>query len=422
MHGPAELPAGVDAPAMGNPIGKYIKHVVVIVQENRSFDNLFAGYPGADAPTHGYGLRGRIALRPITFVGPDFVHDWETAVADWDHGKMDGFSQFVLPSGGTPYSYVRRDLIRPYWSMARQYVLADHMFPTEFGGSFTAHFDLIAGTFNLSPTLAEADTPPSGYACDAPPGTKSYTVNARREVSPLTGPFPCFTQFDTMAATLDAARVPWRYYATTVLDGGIWSPFEGVSSVRYGRDWKTKIIAPSKRILGDLGNGKLASVTWVTPSLKDSDHPLGKSNLGPSWVAGIVNAIGESRYWKSTAIIVVWDDWGGWYDNVPPPQLDFVGLGIRVPCIIISPYAKKGYVSHTRYEYGSILKFIEQTFNLPALASLHYGSGYTDARANSLEDGFNFTQRPRPFKKISAPFPPEYFLAEPPSNQPPDYE
>ncbi len=103
----------------------------------------------------------------------------------------------------------------------------------------------------------------------------------------------------------------------------------------------------------------------MSPSKPDSDHP-DEGDKGPSWVASVVNAIGESSYWNTTAIVVIWDDWGGWYDNAPPPQLDFRGLGIRVPCLIISPYAKQGVVSHTQYEYASILKFIEQAFNLPA--------------------------------------------------------
>jgi phospholipase C len=313
-------------------------------------------------------------------------------------------------------------LIAPYWTMAHQYVLADHMFPTEFGGSYTAHFDLIAGTDNLRPDLALVDNPTTTLDCDAPPGTRSSTVNAQRQLSHYTGPFPCFNQFKTMANTLDAAGVSWKYYTTGAASTGIWSPFDGIKDVRYGLDWKTKIVVPETKILTDPQKGALASVSWVTPDLKNSDHPMAKSDTGPSWVAGIVNAVGESPYWDSTAIIVLWDDWGGWYDNLPPPQRDFRGLGLRVPCLIVSPYARAHYVSHTEYEYGSILKFVEEAFGLPQLDTLGRGSGYTDGRANSLMDAFDFTQVPRHFTRIRAPYPPSYLLSRPPSRQPPDYE
>jgi phospholipase C len=126
-----------------------------------------------------------------------------------------------------------------------------------------------------------------------------------------------------------------------------------------------------------------------------------------------VNAVGQSKYWDSTAIVIVWDEWGGQYDNVPPPQLDFRGLGIRVPCLIISPYAKQNYVSHTIYEWGSILKFVEQVFGLPALGSAQ--DGYTDARANSLIDSLNFNQSPRRFKTIPTKYKIQDFTSEPPS-------
>lgn len=138
-------------------------------------------------------------------------------------------------------------------------------------------------------------------------------------------------------------------------------------------------------------------MSWVTPSKLDSDHPADHSDLGPSWVASVVNAIGESSYWPSTAIIVLWDDWGGWYDNVAPPQVNYTSLGYRVPTIVISPYAKPHSISHTEYNFGSILKFIEQNFGLGSL-------GTTDASANSMADVFDFTQPPIAFKP--APLPP----------------
>jgi phospholipase C len=435
-------------PATGNPVSKYISHVVLIIQENRSFENFFAGYPGANAPTSGCaakgGARSRAArrsdsssscppgdvvvpLHQITFNGPDLKHDWESSMTDWDSGKMDGFYAYGPHSKDEAYAYVDHKQIVPYWTIAQQWVLADAMFPTEFGGSFTAHLTLVAGTDDIElPGEAEVDFPNGIYDdCDSPPGTRSSYLTPNRIVHRFDGPFPCFSQFNTMAEVLDGAGVSWKYYATKRLDAGMWSAFEAIKYVRYGGDWRKNIIAPQTKILTDPGNGALATMSWVTPSKPDSDHPADHSDLGPSWVASVVNAIGESSYWPSTAIIVLWDDWGGWYDNAPPPQLDYRGLGIRVPCLIISPYAKKGkshqgFVSHTQYEYGSILKFVEQAFNLPHIGK--ESEGYTDGRANSLVDSFDFTQSPRPFTPIPSKYPMSRFINEPPSNEAVDTE
>lgn len=428
--------------ASRNGINAYIQNVVVIIQENRSFENFFAGYPGANAPMIGCAGGGSgpardsgsgcptgdiaVPLHPIGFINsPDLPHSWRPAIHDWNKGKMDGFYQFGNPRNGkyAAYAYVKRSLVTPYWDMAQQYVLADAMFPTEFGGSFTGHLTLIAGTDNLNAhdDLAEVNFPSAvPDDCDSPPGTRSWKLNAKRRAD-FDGPFPCFTQFNTMAQALDAAKVSWKIYATKVLDAGMWEPFEAIKYVRYGPDWHTNIIAPQKQILSDPGDGQLASVSWVTPSKLDSDHPGNNSTRGPSWVASIVNAIGESPYWKSSAIIVVWDDWGGWYDNAAPPQLDFRGLAIRVPCLIISPYAKQGYVSHTQYEFGSILKFIEEAF--PGVGPIGPTSeGYTDTRANSLVDSFDFTQNPRTFTPIKLQYPSSTFVHEPRSNEAVDNE
>jgi phospholipase C len=415
-------------PATGNPVHKYIKHVIVIIQENRSFENFFAGFPGANAPLYGYADGQQITLQQITFNGPDLRHDWTSAIGDWDNGKMDGFYQYGSGKSGeyAAYSYVERSLIQPYWDMANQYVLADAMYPTEFGGSFTAHLTLVAGTDNLSPTKAEVDIPTGlpPQDCDSPHGVTSFYITPDRKVH-SNGPFPCFDQWKTMAQTLDHSGVSWKYYATQLVGAGMWEPFEAMKYVRDGPDWNKDIIVPQTTILTDPENGQLAKVSWVSPSVDDSDHPESKSDQGPSWVASIVNAVGQSSYWKSSAIIVLWDDWGGWYDNAPPPQPDFRGLGIRVPCIIISPYSRKGtssqsYVSHTQYEYGSILRFIEQAFNLPYLGGT--AAGYTDRRANSIDDAFDFTQKPRKFTPFGSKYPRGHFLHEPPSHEPVDTE
>jgi len=156
-------------------------------------------------------------------------------------------------------------------------------------------------------------------------------------------------------------------------------------------------------------------VSWITPTCANSDHAGCGSNTGPSWVASLVNAIGKSPYWSSTAIFIFWDDYGGWYDDVPPPLVDYDGLGIRVPLLVISPYAKRGYVSHTQYEHGSILQFAEDRFGLPRLAA-------SDTRANSLDDCFDFNAPPRPFVPIAAPHDEAFFRHQPPDLRVPDSE
>ncbi|HYL26807.1 MAG TPA: alkaline phosphatase family protein [Candidatus Nitrosotalea sp.] len=409
---------------------QYIKHVVIIVQENRSFDDLFRGFPGADAPSFGYAGKKRVPLRPTRLENPGNIeNNWRDAIGGWDRGKMDGFEREHFYGGPSDfaYAYVPRDETAPYWAMARRYVLADHMFPTEFGPSYTSHLSLIAANTTIAPKpLAEVDAPDTlKWGCEAPPGTRSFTLDARRRER-FNGPYPCFENFPTIADTLDAAGVSWKYYASPLsrIGGKVWSEFSSVHAVYYGPDWKN-VISPQTRILTDAARGALADVSWVTPDWQDSDHTGSGYNRGPSWVASVVNAIGESPYWDSTAIFVLWDDWGGWYDNVPPPQLDFRGLGLRVPCIVISPFSRKGngaggYVSHTQYEFGSILKFVEETFGLPAIGPASHG--FTDTRAASMLDAFDFTQAPRTFSPVAARYPKSAFLSERPSYVPPDNE
>jgi phospholipase C len=453
-----------------------IEHIVIIIQENRSFNNLFMGYPGAETRTFGMAGTTVIPLQRRTFQSQigDISHCFEDAMNAWDFGKMDHFDQELAESFpiancpslvqhprpvGTsgihsPYTFVPNDAPNyvneagPYWQMAKQGVLADHYFPTDFGPSFTAHQYLIAGTTEIQPNLAIVDYPgvlnPSGgislasatsWSCNSPPILRTSTLDALREISQGTGPFPCFTQYRTIADSLDARGVSWQYYTPTTSNGPgcpncqpgdyIWSPFSAIHSVRFGPDW-ANVITPQTDVLKTAKAGKLKAVTWVVPDGTYSDHAGPYiTDEGPSWVSAVVNAVGNGKQWYSTAIIVVWDDWGGLYDPVPPPQMDFRGLGIRTPLIIISPYAQRGVVSKTLYEPGSILKFVETVFDLPPIAGScppppGSGFGYTDCRANTL-DGFDFRQIPRAFTPINAKYPPSTFLKRKPAT-PPDIE
>ncbi|MBV9103991.1 MAG: hypothetical protein JO060_10385 [Candidatus Eremiobacteraeota bacterium] len=401
---------------------------MLIVQENRSFDNLFHGFPGADYAKYGLVHTGRrVALRPVSLrVDYDINHGYRAFLTAYDHGRMDRFDLVhagIGPRADGPeteepypqYRYVERDEIEPYFDMARRYTLADHMFQSNMDQSFAAHLFLIAGQ------AGHAVNVPSGrpWGCDAWPATRVHTLGTSRH--PKRAVFPCFG-FATLVDELDARGRSWRYYAPRLDEpvrwitfmrerqlasveridrnerrapdfGQVWSAYDAIDHVRYGPDWATNVVSPTRRVLRDIAAGDLAAMTWVVPTWKNSDHSLSRSASGPAWVASIVNAVGRSRFWRDTAIVIVWDDSGGWYDHVPPPQLDQDGLGDRVPMIVVSPYAKRSFVSHTTYEFGSILKFAEETFGVPPLAR-------SDRRASSIADCFDFTQRPAAFETV----------------------
>ena len=425
---PGVPPAGAGGDAWGVPAvsSAYVKHVVLIVQENRTFDDFFATYPGADGATTGKMHDGKtIKLKKIPLEGPTLSNGWSAFSVAYNGGKMDGFDleKWGGPgqAGTRPYTYVDPVDVQPYWAMAQQYVLGDHMFQGQGSGSFTAHQELVAGGEQLDAAHALVNWPqppkPGSFAwgCDAPKGTLTSLITQNDRVETGQGPFPCFT-YESLADQLDAKGISWRYYAGPVAPGGsgnLWNGYDAIKSVRYGSDWTSDIVSPPKTFLQDVANGKLAAVTWITPTLQNSDHEYGGKDHGPSWVAAVVNAIGESSFWDSTAIVVVWDDWGGHYDHVPPKQFGFGELGFRVPLLVISPYVHAGYISHTQYEFGSILHFIEKNWGLQPMQA-------PDRRATGIGDVFDFKQKPRAFSPIPAHDPPAYFEREVPSNLPLD--
>jgi phospholipase C len=393
-----------------------IDHVVIAIQENRSFDNLFHGFPGADTASTGLihtGQRVTLQQVPLT-VSYDLRHHMSDFINAYDGGKMDGFDlEKRLGGPDLPeYGYVRPSDVQEYWDLAKRYTLGDHMFPSQIDASFSAHQYLIAGQ-----TAGAVDTPSAvPWGCDAPGGTTVPTVVTGRSLGP--GVFPCF-DYQTLGDLLDRAGATWRYYAPALnagngdYGGQIWVAYDAVRHIRYGPDWQSDNSSPETAFLTDVKNGHLANVTWIAPDFLNSDHPGVPSDTGPAWIASIANTIGASKFWNSTVLLVVWDDWGGWYDHVPPPQLDLHGLGIRVPLIVVSPFAKRGYVSHDQYEWGSVLGFVEQTFGLHALAA-------SDSRADPLTDCFNFTQKARPYQAIRSRKSPDDFIREIPSGKPPD--
>jgi phospholipase C len=426
-----------------------IQHVIIVIQENRSFDDLFARFPGADGTTagrakctvssscpNGYTM---VPLKAVALDNYDLPHYHGSFLTEYDNGKMDGFNQVSLggtnqygPAGNYPYQYVRLSDIRPYWTMAKRFALADHLFQTQGTGSFVAHQDLVAGTSSLNANEAVTDDPDSQiWGCDAHPGTVTSLIvrspAGTGVYEPSRGPFPCYT-YATLRDLLDAAHISWKYYEPVWTPNGtgtasIWSAFDAIKAVRYGPEWGNNVNGPTSTpetsIFTDIDNGTLPAVSWLIPDNQNSDHPDDPPNkypdTGPSWVASVVNAVGQSPEWKTTAIVVLWDDWGGFYDHVAPPQLDYQGLGFRVPMLVISPYARPGYISHTQYEFASILKFVEHNWGLGQL-------GTYDTRATGIDNMFNFKQQPKRFVKIAAKYSKQFFLNEKPSGKPVDDE
>ncbi|HEY5312502.1 MAG TPA: alkaline phosphatase family protein, partial [Pirellulales bacterium] len=372
------------ADARYKPSGK-IQHVVIIIQENRSFDDLFQGYPGADTQAYGYTSTGaKLTLQPVSLATRWDIGHNATSFFDACDGtgslpgtdcKMDGFNLEPETSGGgrnQQYSYVPASETKPYVALAKQYVLADRMFGSNFdSSSFVSHQYIIAG--QASSTV---DYPDNVWGCDGGPSDKISTITTQRSFGPRIP--ACFDNL-TLGDELDSAKLSWRYYASALdKSGDIWSAYQAIDHIRNGPDWKTNVASPQTRFLKDVKSGNLPVVSWVTPTAANSDHAGYNSKHGPAWVASLVNAVGNSKYWDSTAIFIFWDDYGGWYDHVPPPLEDYDSLGIRVPLLIVSPYAKKGWVSHVQYEHGSILRFVEDQFKLPRLSA-------TDKRAKSPE-------------------------------------
>ncbi len=405
-------PAGVS--------GGKIKHVVFIIQENRSFDNLFQGYPGADTVSSGKNSKGQtIKLQPVSLARQYVIdHSLAAFISACDGtGKLlgtqcrdDGFDREESVGGPTnpEYVYVPRKESKPYWDMAHEWVVGDAMHQSHLDESFVSHQYIIAGQAQSS-----VDLPGWYWGCDGGQSDKVATITKQRKIGHEQ--MACF-DYNTLGDELDGAGLTWRFYTSDIQDFGdyVWSGYQAVRHIRYGPDWKKDVVTPQKNFVTDVAKGTLANVTWITPTCEESDHVNCGGGYGPSWVSALVNAVGKSSFWDSTVIFVMWDDWGGLYDHVSPPHVDYDGLGFRVPLLVISPYAKKDYVSHVRYETGSLLRFAEDNFGLGQLAA-------SDTRAaDPAGDCLDFAQAPRKFTAIQAPKPPSFFLTRAPDTRPPD--
>jgi phospholipase C len=443
-----------------------IQHVVIIFQENRTPDNLFQDpvliARGADlqTPAHGWNKEGTLitptAASLAAVFDPDHSH--QSYLDMYDGGKMDGADKIPVycpanqPNCAPPnatFTYVDNSTgqVAPYYQLAETYTFSDRMFQTNQGPSFPAHQFILSGS---SAPVPPTDAMSKFFVAENPgrvildidtgctsPATESVLLIDSTNPDPSTNEtetiYPCFDH-PTLTDLLNTNKISWKYY--TPLPGSIWTAPNAIEHMCVpnvpppngttctGSDWTNNVVLNYTQVLTDVGNGQLAGVTWVIPSGAPSDHAGITNGSGPSWVASVVNAIGNSPFWANTAIIITWDDWGGFYDHVAPPAiLNSYELGFRVPMIVVSPYAKPAYVSHQVNDFGSILKFIEQTFGLSQVApgaSTPYADAFPSSASGNLSDCFNFSQTPLTFTTIPAKDDAAHFLNDKSPPTPPD--
>ena len=414
-----------------------IRHVVMIMQENRSFDSYFGHFPGADGIPRGVCVptgHGHRCIRPhpdhadVNSGGP---HGQAPARRDLNHGRMNGFVSAAgrashqcvdvnNPSCRTTkkvdvMGYHTRGDIPNYWAYAKSFVLQDHMFAPNASWSLPAHLYQVsewsARCRNQNPFSCRSyigghmADPPNGWA--GTPGTPA--------------PRPAYAWTD-LTYLLHQHHVSWGYYVTpgtepdcrnsnaischlagqSALTAGYWNPLPRFVTVQ--RDHQLHDIKPLARFRRAARRGTLPAVSWVVPSGTTSEHPPAKVSTGQSYVTRLINTIMRGPDWSSTAIFLAWDDWGGFYDHVVPPKVDKLGYGFRVPGLVISPYAKKGYVDHQVLSFDAYVKFIEDRF-LHGQRLNPRTDGRPDPRPDVRENApilgnlvkdFNFHQAPRP--------------------------
>jgi phospholipase C len=434
----AELPGKRHEAHAGLPQGIHkIRHVVIIMQENRSFDSYFGTYPGADGIPGLAGNPGTVPCEPDPRThecvkpyhdtsdrnagGPHATHD---AIRDIDHGRMDGFEAAArkgrylachntdnpgcsqTPSKPDVLGYHDWHEIPNYWAYARNFVLQDHMFEADNSWSLPAHLALVSGW------TAQCSKHGDPMSCKS---TLTAPFGATSRPGKVDFPWTDLTWL------LHRYHVSWRYYVANgsqpdctdnmmfcprvhqgVETPGIWNPLPRFDTVQ--RDHQLRDIQP----LGDFylaaRKGRLPAVSWIAPSQAVSEHPPGLVSAGQKYVTHLIDSIMRGPDWKSTAIFVSWDDWGGFYDHLRPPVVDRLGYGIRVPALVISPYARAGYIDHQVLSSDAYLKFIEDDF-LHGRRLNPRTDGRPDPRPDVRENvkilgdlvhDFDFDQKPRP--------------------------
>ncbi|HEV3284305.1 MAG TPA: alkaline phosphatase family protein [Solirubrobacteraceae bacterium] len=429
------------APPEATPIeaSQKIQHVVMIMQENRSFDSYFGTYPGANGipahvcvpdPQHGGCVKPFHDPNDENIGGP---HGASSSSRDINGGLMDGFVRQAErePGCGTApcidvMSYHDAREIPNYWSYAQNFALQDNMFASSASWSLPEHLYLVSGWSAVCPF---GDTNALDCASTLEPPHQSQRANATNAWTDVT-------------FLLNKAQVSWRYY---VFEGsepdcqvnetsscktvhqraqtpGIWNPLPNFTDVQQaGKLGNVQSLSSFYTAAQNHGECGLPNVSWIDPTLTVSEHPPSLVSKGQAYVTTLVNTIMRSPCWWSTAILLSWDDWGGFYDHVVPAQLDENGLGLRVPGLVISPYAKPGYIDHQMLSHDSYLKFIEDVFLRGARLN-PATDGRPDPRPLTREESprlgdltksFDFTQGPRQ-PLILKPFPPPGPASKPP--------
>ncbi len=333
-----------------------IRHVVVIMEENHTFDNYFGDFPGVN------GISEPPASNPAPH---DFDHTGPRARFAIDGGRMNGFD----PLGMVQY---KPSDIPVYWDYAKHFGLGENFYTDAASSSTPNHIAMIAGQTGSNDQTIHANgclSPANDVVLDrGATGAESFGQ-------------PCYN-IPSIPAEATAAGLSWKYYG----QAPVWDAPQYIQAIQ-----NSPTVA-SSQIITDAQNNQLPNISFVTPGEdSQSDHPPQPTQPAQNFVSSIVNAIMKSPAWSSTAIFVTWDDFGGWYDHVPPPVVDGIGLGPRVPLLVISPWAKPGYIGNNQGEFASFDKFIEETFGLPSLGARDSLPGTSD-----LMDFFNFSQTPNP--------------------------
>jgi phospholipase C len=400
-----------------------IEHVIFVIKENRTFDHYFGTYPGADGATEGRTLDGRVApLAPADDVQPhDITHGFDSGLRAINGGEMNGFN--TIGGGQDLTGYVRfgRAGIPSYWAYADRFVLADRFFTSMYGPTFPEHLYTVAaqakGIVDNQRVQLEAGnycSDPGAYTAHFPSDLTPQEISSimeteerpladrpglMRDIAAFWETIRSCVEIRTLPDVLEKAGISWSYYAQR---DGWQNALEAIRHIRFGPLW-TKVLPP-QRFLADIEHRRLPSVAWLVPPGRENEHPgLGKSVCaGENWTVQQVNAVMKSPYWGTTAIVIVWDDFGGFYDHAVPPHYDIMGLGPRTPALLISPWTVAGdnpdggSIDHTTYEFSSVLAFIEGLFDLPPLTD-------RDRQAHPLTGAFDFASPPR-MEKLVLPY------------------
>jgi phospholipase C len=365
-----------------------IHHIIIIEKENHSFDNVFGRFPGADGATTAHGPDGTtINLnRTPDHTLLDLAHQGDAAAFAVDDGRMDRFSQLpgaMQNNTDIADSQYQQSDIPNYWRYAQHFTLDDHFFSTIMGPSFPNHLVSIAASSANTFDNPRGQTQ-HAWGCDGGPHSVVDAIDPKTGRKYLTK--PCF-DIPTMADTFEKYDVSWKYYAPPAFGSGyVWSAFDAIRHIRYSSLWKSNVPTDTS-FIQDVKNGKLPAVSWLVTTEEQSEHPPYSMCVGENWTVDQINAVMQSKYWSDTLIVLTWDDFGGFYDHVAPPHEDYISYGPRVPTILISPFARRGYIDHHIMDFDSMLRFIEDDFHLPALT-------HRDKNARSLTTSLDFNARP----------------------------